>query len=94
MLRIKSTIYLTGQAISNDQNSKFQTMFRPKRFWSRAAQALAPRVEYWNLRFICNLVLGICDFRHQTPRQSRISLTWPKGPGFSRQNKVKGQGGG
>jgi len=22
------------------------------RFWSRAAQALAPRVEYWNLRFI------------------------------------------
>jgi len=37
-------------------------MFRPERFWSRAAQALAPRVEYWNLRFICNLVLGICDF--------------------------------
>ena len=19
-------------------------------------------IEYWNLRFICNLVLGICDF--------------------------------
>jgi hypothetical protein len=43
--------------------------------WSRAAQALAPRVEYWNLKFICNLparrlfggVLGICDFRHKTP---------------------------
>ena len=38
--------------------------------WSRAAQALAPRVEYWpatssvelNLRFIWNLVLGIWDF--------------------------------
>ena len=44
-------------------------------FWSRAAQALAPRVEYWNLRFICNLVLGICDFRHKTPRQSHLSLT-------------------
>jgi hypothetical protein len=23
--------------------------------------------EIWNLRFICNLVLGICDFRHKTP---------------------------
>jgi len=30
------------------------------RFWSRGAQALAPRVEYWNLRFICYLMLGIC----------------------------------
>ena len=19
-------------------------------------------IEYWNLRFVCNLVLGICDF--------------------------------
>ena len=28
-------------------------------FRSRAAQALAPRVEYCYLRFICNLVLGI-----------------------------------
>jgi hypothetical protein len=41
----------------------------------------------WNLRFICNLVLGICDFRHKTPRQSRRTLTWPKGPDFSGQNK-------
>ena len=32
-----------------------------KLFRSRAAQALAPRVEYWNLRFIWNLVLGIWD---------------------------------
>jgi len=32
MLRIKSTIYLTGQAISNDRNSKFQTIPRPERF--------------------------------------------------------------
>jgi hypothetical protein len=63
MLRIKSTIYLTGQAISNNRNSKFQTLFLPERFWSRAAQALAPRVEYWDFGFICNLVLGICDFR-------------------------------
>jgi len=28
-------------------------------FRSRAAQALAPRVEYWNLSFICYLVLVI-----------------------------------
>jgi hypothetical protein len=47
--------------------------------------------------FICNLparrsfggVLGICDFRHKTPRQSHLSLTWPKGPGFSGQNKYR-----
>jgi hypothetical protein len=43
--------------------------------------------EIWNLRFICNLVLGICDLRHQTPRQSRRTLAWPKGPGFLGQNK-------
>jgi hypothetical protein len=55
--------------------------------WSRAAQALAPRVEYWNLKFIWNLVLGICDFRHKTPRQSQTSPTRPKGPNFSEQNK-------
>jgi hypothetical protein len=39
------------------------------------AQVLAPRVEYWNLRFICNLVLGIYDFRHKISRQSHLSLT-------------------
>jgi len=33
-------------------------------------------------------VLGICDFIHKTPRQSHLSLTWPKGPGFSGQNKA------
>jgi hypothetical protein len=43
--------------------------------------------RYWILEFICNLVLGICDFRHKTPRQSPRPLTWPKGPGFSEQNK-------
>ncbi len=32
-------------------------------------------IEYWNLRFICNLVLGICTFRHKNPRQSHLSLT-------------------
>jgi hypothetical protein len=46
------------------------------------------RFGIWNLRFICYLVLGICDLRHQTPRQSRRTLTWPKGPGFSGQNKA------
>ena len=43
-------------------------------------------IEYWNLKFICNLVLGICDFRHKTPRQSQISPPWPKGLGFSGLN--------
>ena len=33
------------------------------------------RFGIWNLRFICNLVLGIFDLRHQTPRQSRGTLT-------------------
>jgi hypothetical protein len=52
-------------------------------------------IEYWNLEFIWNLparrlfggVVGICDFRYKTPSQSQTSLTWPKGPGFSGQNK-------
>jgi len=40
------------QIISNDQNSKIQTMSRSGRFWS--------------------LNIGICDFRHKTPRQSDL----------------------
>jgi len=51
-------------------------------------EPLGRTIEYWNLKFICNLVLGICDFRHKTPRQSQISLTWPEGPGFSELNKL------
>jgi hypothetical protein len=35
------------------------------------------------LRFICNLVLGICDFRYKTPRQRHLSLIWLKEPGLS-----------
>jgi len=54
------------QTISNDRNSKIQTM-------SRLGMFLV--IEYWNLRFICNLVLEICDFRHKTPKQSHLSLT-------------------
>jgi len=38
------------------------------------------------LRRVLNI--GICDFGHKTLRQSQISLTWPKGPGFSGQNKT------
>ena len=32
----------------------------------------------WNLpaRRLFGGVLGICDFRHKTPRQSRKTLTW------------------
>ena len=37
-------------------------------------------IGFWDLFVICDLtslVLGICDFRHKTPRQSHLSLTWP-----------------
>ena len=44
-------------------------------------------IEYCNLRFIWDLALGICNFRHKNPRQSHLSLTWPKVPGFSGYNK-------
>ena len=43
-----------------------------------------------SLELVCFLVLGICDFRHKTPRQSQRTLTWPKGPGFSGLNKEFG----
>jgi cyclophilin family peptidyl-prolyl cis-trans isomerase len=33
-------------------------------------------------------VLGICFFKHNAPRQSQLSLTWPKGPGFQCKNKL------
>jgi hypothetical protein len=42
-------------------------------------------IEYWNLKFICNLVLRICDFRHKTQRQSHLSLTLSKALNFLRQ---------
>ena len=32
-------------------------------------------------------MLEICDFRHKTSRQSHLSLTWPKGPGFQISSK-------
>ena len=44
--------------------------------------------------FICNLVLGICDFRHKTPRQghylsdsSNTGQAWHRELGFSKLNK-------
>jgi len=40
-------------------------------------------IEYWNLRFVCNLVLGICIFRHKNLRQSHLSLTWPEDQVFN-----------
>ncbi len=42
-------------------------------------------IDYWNLRFVCNLVLGICTFRHKNLRQSHLSLIGPKGQGFRYQ---------
>jgi len=68
---------LTEIPNNNDQNLKSQT---------NKTIALN-RFGIWILRFIWKLVLGICCLRHQTPRQSRRTLTWPKGPGFSGQNK-------
>jgi hypothetical protein len=92
MLRIKSTIYLTGQANNNDRNSKIPPGRRPDVPTGRRPNKVSAWkvlvIEYWNLKFICNLELGICDFRHKTPRQSQISLTWPKGPSFSGLNKM------
>ena len=41
------------------------------------------------LSLVWNLRLGICDFRHKTPRPAQISLTWPKEPGFSGLNKIR-----
>jgi len=35
-------------------------------------------------------MIGIRDFLNKPPRQSRLSLTWSKGPGFSGQNKELG----
>ncbi len=60
------------------------------------------RFGIWNLRFICNLVLGICDSRQQSQRQSRGTLTpamrdrhgpskippCGEGPGFLGQSKI------
>ena len=40
------------------------------------------------LGFICNLVLGICDFRHRNPRQSPLSLTWPEDQLFNVRIKL------
>jgi hypothetical protein len=50
------------RANPNDRNSKFKTTTssqkkNPKYVWV---------IEYWNLRFTCNLVLGIWDFRFWT----------------------------
>jgi hypothetical protein len=40
---------------------------------SRRRRALPLKVldiGYWNLSFVCDLVLGICIFRHKAPRKS------------------------
>jgi hypothetical protein len=43
-----------------------------------------------NLRFICNLVLGICDFKKKFQGRAINKQIWPKRPGFSGQNKGDG----
>jgi len=80
---IKSKHQMTNKSqmpISNDQNLTRQDIVCILDFWSRAAQAFAPRVEYWNLRFICHLVLGIWDLSIRYSafilfRHSQLSLT-------------------
>jgi len=53
MLRIKSTIYLTGQAKNNDRNSKSQTKKQSLTRRKRLRCALN-RFEIWNLEFEIN----------------------------------------
>ena len=36
-------------------------------------------IEYWNLRFVCNLVLGVWDFIHLY-QESHGALIWPSEP--------------
>ena len=42
----------------------------------------------WNLGFIWDLVLVICDFRHKTPRHSYLSPAAFMRPGFQIEEKV------
>ena len=67
-----------NQTNNNNPNPKSQTKKQPLTLCKNLRCALN-RFEFviWNLRFIWFLVLGICDFRLKTPRQSRLSLTWP-----------------
>ena len=66
MLRIKSTIYLTGQATTNELNSKIQTMSCPERFWSLNT-GIWVLFEIWCLEFV------ILD----TKLQGRAGELWP-----------------
>jgi len=43
-------------------------------FWSRAAQALAPRVEICNFDIICNLSIVIWDFSAVSGKANRFYL--------------------
>jgi hypothetical protein len=79
---------IKSQISNNDRNSKIQTMSRSGKFWSRAAQALAPRVEYWNLKFICNLVLVICDFIPKTAKAEPSIFDMAQMTMFQYKNKV------
>jgi hypothetical protein len=79
---------IKSQISNNDRNSKIQTMSPSGRFWSRAAQALAPRVEYWNLRFIWDLVLVICDFRPKTAKAEPFIFDMAQRSSFQCKNKV------
>jgi hypothetical protein len=33
-------------------------------------------IEYWQLRLVCYLVLGICIFKHETPRQGPLKIPY------------------
>jgi hypothetical protein len=66
------------QTNNNDRNSKSQTkkIALPPAHRAYGPEGTGLKFGIWNLRFIWNLVLGICDFRNKTPRQSHLSLTW------------------
>ena len=43
-------------------------------FWSRAAQALAPRVGIWNFDIVCHLSIVIWSFRAVSLKANRFHL--------------------
>jgi hypothetical protein len=42
----------------------------------------------WSLGFVCILVLVICIFGHKNPRQSYLSLIWPRGTAFQWKTNI------
>jgi hypothetical protein len=82
MLRIKSTIYLTGQVNLNNQNSKFKTVRMT------AIHPISDRnvlvIGIFNFDIVCNLSIVIWDFSAVSGKANRsylnqleLTLTYP-----------------